>query len=414
VRLTHSTPLAAALLASLALTSCKSDHSSLQTTASAVAPSSTIHPDQFQSPGTPLPRAGDEIVVAGQYFHTGAPVVLWTDPGGYDAYRTERRFAPYEKSSYEATRREIEEAKRKKEKIDFDIESPNRYNLRYTPPTSQPATRMSATQAAAATTMPYKTTQPASQVTPRARLLTGPNFILSPEKLEQVRGGGWELDDLRNRVDQFVYHYDVAGTSRTCFKVLHDMRGLSVHFMLDVDGTIYQTLDLKERAWHATTSNTRSIGIEIANMGAYPNRGANPLAEWYSKDPATGHTYLHIPSRFGDGGIRDKSVVLKPIRDDIVTGQVQGKTYHQYDLTPQQYDSLIKLTATLCTVFPKINCDYPKDKDGHLIPQKLDDQDLATYHGLLGHYHVQLDKQDPGPAFQWDKVVDGARALMKK
>ena len=34
--------------------------------------------------------------------------------------------------------------------------------------------------------------------------------------------------------------------------------------MLDVDGTIYQTLDVKERAWHATTSNTRAVGIEIA------------------------------------------------------------------------------------------------------------------------------------------------------
>ena len=39
-----------------------------------------------------------EIVIAGQYFHTGAPVVLWTDPGGYDAYRTERRFVPWERA----------------------------------------------------------------------------------------------------------------------------------------------------------------------------------------------------------------------------------------------------------------------------------------------------------------------------
>jgi N-acetyl-anhydromuramyl-L-alanine amidase AmpD len=37
--------------------------------------------------------------------------------------------------------------------------------------------------------------------------------------------------------------------------------------MLDLDGTIYQTLDLKERASHATIANSRSIGIEIANMG---------------------------------------------------------------------------------------------------------------------------------------------------
>ena len=39
------------------------------------------------APGQFLQRAGDEIVVCGQLVHTGAPVVLWMDPGGYDAYR---------------------------------------------------------------------------------------------------------------------------------------------------------------------------------------------------------------------------------------------------------------------------------------------------------------------------------------
>ncbi len=43
-------------------------------------------------PGTFAPRKGDEIVVAGKFIHTGTPVVLWMDPGGYDAYRVERRF----------------------------------------------------------------------------------------------------------------------------------------------------------------------------------------------------------------------------------------------------------------------------------------------------------------------------------
>jgi hypothetical protein len=34
-----------------------------------------------EKPGARLERNGDEIVVAGQMFHTGAPVVLWTDLG---------------------------------------------------------------------------------------------------------------------------------------------------------------------------------------------------------------------------------------------------------------------------------------------------------------------------------------------
>ena len=348
------------LLAS-SLVSCRSSDS---------PPPQTSQPNaaSFKSPGTPLPRSGDEIMVCGQLFHTGAPVVLWTDPGGYDAYRTDRRFAPYDQADWESTQAAVK-----------GIGSPNRYNMRYT-------------------------ASPAPAV--------GSNFLLSKEELERARAG-WDIRDLRQRVDQFVYHYDVAGTSRTCFMILHDIRGLSVHFMLDLDGTIYQTLDLKERAWHATTSNTRSVGIEIANMGAYPTRANNALSEWYAKD-AEGHTIIHIPARYNGGGIRDKSAVLKPARDEIIKGLVQGRTYFQYDLTPQQYDSLIKLTAALCTIFPNMKCDYPRDGDGKLITSKLPDEVLGNYQGLLGHFHVQKDKQDPGPAFDWDRIISGAQRLMSK
>ena len=58
-------------------------------------------------PGTPAKRKGDEIMVAGQMFHTGTKVVLWTDPGGYDAYRVERRFAPLEESDWATTKEKV-------------------------------------------------------------------------------------------------------------------------------------------------------------------------------------------------------------------------------------------------------------------------------------------------------------------
>ena len=89
---------------------------------------------------------------------------------------------------------------------------------------------------------------------------------------------GWDLPLLQRVVDQFVIHFDAAGTSKRCFEVLHDRRGLSVHFLLDLDGTIYQTLDVKESAWHATVANGRSVGVEVANIGAYPVQGPDPLA----------------------------------------------------------------------------------------------------------------------------------------
>lgn len=307
--------------------------------------------------GDRLERAGDEIVVCGQLFHTGTPVVLWTDPGGYDAYRVERRFAPFEKSSWEDTAPEVK-----------DLKSPNRYGLRKDP--------------------------------------------LTDEQIRRVRGGGWDLPLLLEVVDQFVLHYDVSGTSRQCFNTLHDHRGLSVHFMLDLDGTIYQTLDLKERAWHATTSNTRSVGIEIANVGAYSAKEKDRFSEWYAKD-ADGRTRVTIPERFGDGGLRTRDFTPRPMRDDLIVGTVQGTELRQYDFTPEQYAALIRLTATLCKVFPRLRCDYPRDGSGKLIPVKLPDERLAAYQGVLGHFHVQTNKVDPGPAFQWDYVIDGACELMR-
>lgn len=335
-------------------------------------------PRSFPSrPGAPLVRLGDEIQVCGQLFHTSAPVVLWNDPGGYDAYRLGKRFA------------------------DTKGEGPTKVAV---------GTRSSP---------------------------------LTDAEVEAVRGGNWTLPTLQEHVDQFVIHYDVCGLSRECFRVLHDERGLSVQFMLDIDGTIYQTMDLKDQAAHATIANGRSVGIEIANMGAR-SIDTSPLSlnEWYSKD-AVG-TRITIPARFGDGGVRTPNFVGRPARPDMIAGMIQGREYRQYDLTPQQYDSLIKLTATLCTLFPKITCDYPRQKaalgipsiepvtqpssedsptakftalagpgePGTLIPHVLTPDQYNSYQGILGHYHVQLNKEDPGPAFQWDRVINGARSLM--
>ena len=295
-------------------------------------------------------------MVCGQRFHTTTPVVLWSDPGGYDAYRVERRFGEFDQSSWERS-----------QQSDTKLDSPNRYGLR--------------------------------------------KDVLSPAEIERVRGGGWDLDLLKQHVDQFVLHYDVCGTSRRCFKVLHDLRGLSVHFMLDIDGTIYQTLDLKERAWHATISNTRSVGIEIAHIGAYPPDDLRALNQWYGPDE-DGKIRIKLPKDMGDGGVATADFIGRPARNELLSGIVQGTKLVQYDFTEQQYQALAKLTATLCSIFPKMKCDYPRDAEGKLVPKKLEDEKLQTFGGILAHYHIQTNKTDPGPAFQWDRLVDDARRLM--
>jgi N-acetyl-anhydromuramyl-L-alanine amidase AmpD len=183
--------------------------------------------------------------------------------------------------------------------------------------------------------------------------------------------------------------------------------------MLDLDGTIYQTLDVKEGAWHATIANGRSIGIEIANIGAYPPEKSGPLELWYHRG-AGGLMQIALADTVENRGIRDRGAPLQPARNDAIEGIVQGQRLRQFDFTERQYESLIRLTATLCTLFPKIRCDYPRDATGALIRAKLPERDFTAYQGILGHYHVQSNKVDPGPAFQWEKVISGARALMKR
>ncbi len=275
------------------------------------------------------PRAipGDEIVVAGERFHTGTRVVTWHEPGGYNAYA-------------------------------------GRAALR-----------------------------------PRA-------FAKDEMRPE------WTVRRLRKGVDQFVLHYDACGLSKVCFDVLH-ARGLSVHFLLDVDGTIYQTLDLQERALHATTSNDRSIGIEIANIGAYPPDAAQPLERWYRRDAATGGAVLTVPAAIKDPRILTPNFVGRPARGEAIGGSIHGQSLRQYDLTPEQYAALTKLTAALCAIFPRLRCDFPRDADGEPITRKLPDEKLARYRGILGHYHLQQNKVDPGPAFQWKRFIAAVRRALR-
>lgn len=219
---------------------------------------------------------------------------------------------------------------------------------------------------------------------------------------------GWTREWLAEQIDLLVLHYDACGTSRECFRVLQDERQLSVHFLLDLDGTIYQTLDLREQAWHARAANPRSIGIEIANVGAFPPEEKEQLARWYEWSEFG--TRVTIPPALGDGGLRRLDFEPRPARRELVSGEVHGATYVQHDFTPEQYESLAALAAALARVFPRIELEVPRDAAGRVREDALSDEEEAGFHGVVGHYHLQTDKRDPGPAFDWERFLERARA----
>ena len=222
---------------------------------------------------------------------------------------------------------------------------------------------------------------------------------LGDDTTARVALHGWDQEALAERVDLVVLHYDAAVTSRNCFRVLHDVRGLSAHFLVDVDGTVRQTLDLEHRAWHAGIANDRSIGIEIANPGAFAT--ADELGRWYESDERG--LRLAIPEPLGPpaGG------PFRPSRPRGLSRVVDRRDLVQADFTDAQYASVAALLDALCATFPRVRRDVPRAADGEVLDRALTPDELAAFSGVLGHWHVTSAKVDPGPAFDWSRVVAG-------
>lgn len=187
-----------------------------------------------------------------------------------------------------------------------------------------------------------------------------------------------DLVSLRRTITQLVLHFDGCLNSRSCFYSMHDTPrpdggcGLSAHFMVDTDGTIYQTLDLLESAWHAEQSNSNSIGVEICNRG-----------------DASRNELDRLPAEYRS----------RPVKDVVINGH----TFHAFDFRPEQYQSVIALARTVVRLFPEVKPSVP-ERNGRPMLETLA-RPLA-FHGIVGHLHVdkQRHKWDPG-AFNWERLL---------
>jgi len=173
------------------------------------------------------------------------------------------------------------------------------------------------------------------------------------------------LDATKAVIRQFVFHHDGCWSASMCWNVLHNERGLSCHFLIDNDGTIYQTIDLAFMAYHAAEYNVSSIGVEFCSRG---DANKDPNAAEYRKR-----------------GLKRTTTPCK----------INGHTILAYEFTPQQYDAIRALARGMNRLLPNLPIEYPQE-----LPGK---QSWATmpsafgYAGFLGHYHCTARKWDPGP-----------------
>jgi hypothetical protein len=175
------------------------------------------------------------------------------------------------------------------------------------------------------------------------------------------------LDAVKAVIKQFVVHHDGCNTSDMCFNVLQNERGLSVHFMIDNDGIVYQTIDLAWMAYHAADWNISSIGVELCNRGD-----------------------VKLDMHYYDSGKYGPKRNAKPVK-------INGHTILAWEYTQAQWDSFVKLARDLTRLLPNLPAEFPQSSPGQQSWDTMPRGASFAFSGYIGHYHLTEQKWDPGP-----------------
>jgi len=164
----------------------------------------------------------------------------------------------------------------------------------------------------------------------------------------------------------FVNHWDVCLSTESMAKVI-SKRGISIHFGIDNDGTIYQLLDTQHAAWQAGGRrwNHDSIGVEIANA-YYPK-----YQSWYERNG------------FGPRPVNPKGSI-----------SCHGRSLEEH---LGFYDVQLEALKALWVAIHKgvgIPLDCPTDSSGKLITGVDKDCEASRFKGFINHYNLTRRKID--------------------
>lgn len=167
----------------------------------------------------------------------------------------------------------------------------------------------------------------------------------------------WSEKPLRKPI-QFVNHWDATLSSEACARIIAK-RDLSMHFLIDNDGTIYQMLDIQHPAFQAGSKfwNTNGIGVEISNA-------------FYTK-----YQSWYVKNGFGE----------RPIMSGH---EINGRKIEDHlGFYPVQLEALAALWAAIseATGIPLAIC----ETRGHC-------QDCADgkHDGFINHFNLTTNKMD--------------------
>lgn len=167
----------------------------------------------------------------------------------------------------------------------------------------------------------------------------------------------------RGQQDTIVVHYTGGTTAKSAINALfNSKREVSAHFVIDVDGKVYQLMPLDKVAWHAGRSsmgnrkglNKYSIGIEIVNPGFLKQSSSGSFYTYYNQEVKA-----------------DKAIEAKHKNES------DSRFWHVFE--PVQ----IEAAADLC----------------------IELSELLNIKYIVGHDEISPGrKQDPGPLFPLEKL----------
>jgi N-acetyl-anhydromuramyl-L-alanine amidase AmpD len=184
--------------------------------------------------------------------------------------------------------------------------------------------------------------------------------------------------------DRVVLHFTAGYLKGDIATLTKPNYHVSVPFVVARDGGIYNLFSSSYWSYHLGRGTVggnelmskRSIGIEISNIGPLQRRGDKLLTiydtvycelderQYYQKAPYRGYGYYAT-------------------------------------FTDSQYQSVIALLRYLTGKFHIPRQFLPVSKRYETT------QEVKQFHGVTSHVNFRKDKYDIGPAFDWDRVIQG-------
>ncbi len=185
--------------------------------------------------------------------------------------------------------------------------------------------------------------------------------------------GALDAPSARHAIELIVLHDTFTSDARMFF-VESSEEGKSTHFLIDYDGTIYQTLDLGYAAQHTGIADVdrRSVDISIVN----------PVDE---DRPA-------LPS-----GVTAFARHLSP------KTMRHGRELRQWGYTKTQMRSLRQLVNGLIRVLPQVPSRLARGPEGAVRRRLLPDHGKG-FRGVVGHAQLSDKANDPSVALDWDTL----------